>query len=87
MNSIEFYPNPLYDRGVLQITTKETGQFKVLLINNLGQTVLKQNIEYTDPNEIKNLEFDMSRYASGVYNLIVVYPSSQKQIKKILKIN
>ena len=87
LNAIEFYPNPLYDRGVLQINTEETGQFTILLLNNLGQTISKQYIEFNEPKEFKSLEIDMSRYASGLYNMIVEYPSSEKQIKKILKIN
>lgn len=85
-NFIEVFPNPFYDITTVRLNTKEKGEFKITVLNNLGQVISENQYDLTSDNQFKEIQLNISDYTSGMYNIIVEFPSKQKQIKKILKI-
>jgi len=74
-NDVVIFPNPT--NGVLNIDIKDSKTFSFQLINYLGQIVLSET-------DFSNNTIDLSRFASGVYNLVIELEASRVN-KKILK--
>jgi PKD repeat protein len=74
--SVVLYPNPT--SGVVNIITNVSDVKAISIINSLGQTV--RTIANTSAG--KNLQVDLSGYASGIY-LISIQTKDQNIVKKV----
>jgi hypothetical protein len=69
--AIRFYPNPAKDI----ITLNGTKNSKVEIVNELGQTIIRQN-------NVKSI--DVSQFSNGIY-FLKVYQGNKVEVQKFLK--
>ena len=80
--SVGLYPNPTNEKLQVAIANSPDNEGKLLVYNNLGQTVLAQSISLI--NGEANIELDLSQLAAGVYSLSFQTATSNK-VQKIVK--
>lgn len=67
------YPNPT-ENGLITISSKETKNGSIEIINDLGQILLKEEIK------TNLMEFDLSKFGTGIY--MILFNSNGRSISK-----
>ncbi|MES2431859.1 MAG: hypothetical protein V4556_13075 [Bacteroidota bacterium] len=83
-SSISVFPNPVTDGRInLQMTNIKKGMYKLKVINQSGQEIMKlhKNITGTNVRDIINLPKGL---AKGIYELEITNPENNKTVIKIL---
>lgn len=84
---LSVYPNPVYDRLILEFETSFQDNYMVILYNELGQLITMRDLPANLEPGVRE-EFDMTLYSSGVYFLQVTNRSgTRSQTVKVLKAN
>ena len=82
-NSLKIYPNPVKDIANLEIGTMESTL--LITISDLnGKIVYTKSLSST--NDFIKEQINMSRFASGIYTVTVLYGKSSKQVLKVVKL-
>jgi hypothetical protein len=68
LNSLEIYPNPSRDVFNIELSTENTQQIEIRVVNSIGQEIYRERVEvegnYTE-------QIDLSDYSKGIYNLTI----------------
>jgi len=80
---IKIYPNPTQNIVYIQIRSKNEN-VKAVILSPTGMEMDSKSL--TGDNGIKEAQFDLLPYATGIYNIIVI-DGSKQMIKKIAKVN
>jgi hypothetical protein len=80
---IKIYPNPTQNKVYVQVRSKNEN-VKAVILAPTGMEMDSKNL--TGENEIKEAEFDLNEYATGIYNVRII-DGSKQSIKKIAKVN
>lgn len=79
-NFVALYPNPTNGITTIAITSKKAGEASVFVTNMLGQVVTSKTTSLSVGST--NIQFDMSAYAAGIYN-VTVSTADGSVIKKL----
>ena len=72
---IEITPNPAVETIEAHVQTEEKGNFKLMLVNSLGEAV--KIIQFSNNAKIdETISIDLSDVNAGVYNLVLKAPWS-----------
>ena len=79
------YPNPVKEDGIIQLSMTDVpkGAYKVSIINNLGQTLMRKTLNHTGGNNVFSIKLD-KKIAHGNYNIELADPNNVKTIFKVL---
>jgi hypothetical protein len=80
---IKIYPNPTQDKVRIQIRSRNEN-VRAVILSPTGIEMESKNL--TGDDGIKEGEFDLAQYSSGIYNIRIM-DGSRQLIKKIAKIN
>ncbi|HEX6890755.1 MAG TPA: T9SS type A sorting domain-containing protein, partial [Chryseolinea sp.] len=80
---ITIYPNPTQNKVYIQVRSKNDN-VKAVILSPTGMEMDSKSL--TGDNGIKEGEFDLNAYATGIYNVRVI-DGSKQSIKKIAKVN
>ena len=80
--AIVVYPNPV-SNGILKLHFKNVpgGAYQLKLVNNLGQTVIRKQLDHTEGNSIENIAV---KGVSGTYLLQVSSPDNSIRTLKVI---
>ncbi|MEO6229183.1 MAG: YDG domain-containing protein [Ferruginibacter sp.] len=79
------YPNPVIGNTIgVQFNNMPAGKYKARLLNNLGQVLLIQSIEYAGGNSIQNIT-PTNTLAKGIYQLEIINPDKTNTTLKVIK--
>ncbi|MGN6532306.1 MAG: T9SS type A sorting domain-containing protein, partial [Ginsengibacter sp.] len=82
--SISIYPNPITDGIIhLQLVNQPAGRYGIRLMNPLGQTIVKKQVEHAGGNGTENVKWDYN-LAHGVYQLEVLKPNGGVEVIKVM---
>ena len=85
-SSVILYPNPVIDHLNISIENAESGNYRVVIYDVLGQLLTDKNISMgPDGNATLDLNFD--RYATGNYFVRILHEQKVIQTGKIIKVN
>lgn len=76
------FPNPANETVKIQLNIRDEGNYKFVLINNLGQVVFVENSRLNQNNN--SLNIDLDSFNSGVYNLMIYSPNNTSSATKIV---
>ena len=76
------FPNPADEMIQIQLNVKEDGDYKFVLLNNLGQIVLSTTKELN--RDSQTVKMDLNSLSSGVYNLLIYSPTHNSSAIKIV---
>ena len=84
MQKIAIYPNRITDGIIhLQLINQPKGTYGIRLLNNLGQLIVKKQIEHAGGSSTELIEWDYS-LAHGIYQLEVIKPDGGIKVLKIM---
>lgn len=82
---LAIYSNPVIGNTIgVQFSDMPVGKYKARLLNNLGQVLLIQSIEYAGGNSIQNIT-PSNTLAKGIYQLEIINPDKTKTSLKVIK--
>ena len=80
---IKIYPNPTQNKLYIQVRSKNEN-VKAVILSSTGMEMDSKNL--TGESGVKEGEFDLMLYATGIYNVRII-DGSKQSIKKIAKVN
>ena len=81
-SNISVYPNPISNGIInLKFDNMPQGIYLVRVVNNLGQTVTRKQINHAQGNNIEPLHMN---YKKGIYHVEITRPDNTKYITKIV---
>jgi hypothetical protein len=81
---ITVYPNPVTNNTInLQLVNQPAGNYKVKLLNNMGQQVLEKDIEHVEGSSTELIPVKES-IAKGIYQLQVSKPDNSIITNKLI---
>ena len=82
-SGIAIYPNPVTDEMILQLTNQPQGNYKVRLLNAIGQAVYQSEFSYGGGSGAQVLLLPNS-LAAGMYQLEIITPKGNMVTEKVV---
>jgi phosphatidylserine/phosphatidylglycerophosphate/cardiolipin synthase-like enzyme len=82
LNSLEIYPNPSRDVFNIKLSTENTQQIEIRVVNSIVQEIYREKVE------VENMyaeQIDLSNYSKGIYNLTIKTSDGISNHKLILQ--
>jgi len=73
---IEINPNPSTDNVLIQV--ENIGEYKIYVINSIGEVIKQDNFK-------KEINIDIKDLSNGIYMIEIITPNNEKVTKKIIK--